>query len=179
MNARVTLAFLAALTAGSPASIGLAHEEAVLKSSRSSVSAATSLDLTGTDFGESEAYKLRLLGALSEYDLREVETDSAGTFSIELAIPADVRPGSYQLVAVASDGDVVARLDLTVLEAASPPPTAGGGPEDAGHETQGARADDLPIERSRSGIEWGVIGLVVGLAGGLGIGVLWRTTTRA
>ncbi len=179
MNARATLALFAALTAGSPASIGLAHEDAVLKSSRSSVSAAATLDLTGADFNESAAYKLRLLGALSEYDLREVETDSAGTFSIELAIPADVRPGSYQVVAVASDGDVVARLDLTVLEAASPATTRDGSPEDAGEEAQGARADELRIERPRGSMEWGVIGLVVGLAGGLGIGVLWRTTTQA
>ena len=35
-----------------------------------------------------------------------------------------------------------------------------------------ARADELPIERSRAGFEWGVIGLIIGLAAGLGIAMV-------
>ena len=39
---------------------------------------------------------------------------------------------------------------------------------------QMARAADLPIQRSRSGAEWGVIGLVIGLMGDLGVSMIRR-----
>ncbi len=182
----IRFALLAALlpaTAGMtfPATAGAAlpssaHEKAVLESSRSSVSAGAVLPLDGRDFGADESYVLRLVGALREYGLGEVEADAEGLFSIELAIPGSVTPGAYQVVAVAPDGDVAARLDLTVLEAeAAAPEGAEERPAgEAAHEAapRVARADAMPIERSRSGIEWGVIGLLIGLAGGLGLGLM-------
>ncbi len=157
----------------------VAHEKAVLESSRSSVPAGAVLPLAGRDFGAGESYVLRLMGALREYDLGEVEADAEGLFSIELAIPGSVTPGTYQVVAVAPDGDVAARLDLTVLEAEAAEPE---GAEErpagrAAHEAapRVARADEMPIERSRSGLEWGVIGLLIGGAGGLGLGLIKKS----
>jgi hypothetical protein len=157
---------------------GAAHEEAVLRSSQSSASAGASLELSGSDFAGSETYTLRLLGVLNEYDAGEVAADSAGTFTHRLAVPADVAPGAYQVVAIASDGDVVARLDITILErnaggaASAPGEGAAGGQES--DPSSAARHDDIRIERDRSGIEWGVIGLVIGLAGGVGLGMVRR-----
>lgn len=160
------------------------HEEAVLESPASAVPAGTSLTLDGRDFTAGEAYTLRLQGALREYDLREVEPAEDGTFSLELEIPSEVRPGSYQVVALAPDGDVVARLDLAVLRGASgaaAPSGAEGAGDDASSGGGGAagpsgadaaRSDERPIERRRTGLEWGIIGLLVGLAGGVGIGLL-------
>jgi hypothetical protein len=157
----------------------VAHEKAVLESSRSSVPAGAVLPLDGRDFGAGESYVLRLMGALREYDLGEVEADAEGLFSIELAIPGSVTPGTYQVVAVAPDGDVAARLDLTVLEAeAAEPEGAEARPAgEAAHEVapRVARADEMPIERSRSGLEWGVIGLLIGGAGGLGLGLIKKS----
>lgn len=154
-----------------------AHEEAVLESAASSAPAGGSLPLNGKDFTAEERYELRLLGALREYDLREVEAGADGTFALELMLPADVRPGAYQVVAIAPDGDVVARLDLTVLEAvpaSDPAEAAAGGGDGATHRAGGATDEEIRIERSRSGVEWGLIGLIVGGAGGLGIGLLRR-----
>ncbi len=182
----IRFALLAAIlpaTAGatSPAPAGatlpsVAHEKAVLESSRSSVPAGAVLPLDGRDFGEGESYVLRLVGALREYGLGEVEADAEGLFSIELAIPGSVTPGVYQVVAVAPDGDVTARLDLTVLEAeAARPEGAEERPaSEAAHEAapRVARADEMPIERSRSGLEWGINGLLIGGAGGLGLGLM-------
>ena len=37
-----------------------------------------------------------------------------------------------------------------------------------------ARADDIPISRSQTGAAWAVIGGLIGLAAGLGIGLLSR-----
>lgn len=168
----VLLALLALPAAGAPA----LHEEAVLESPSSAVPAGSPLALDGRDFTAGEAYTLRLEGTLREYDLRKVEPGEDGTFSLEVEIPAEVRPGSYQLVAVAPDGDVVARLDLAVLRGASGDPAAGDG--DGGSEAgdrsgaDAARSDEMELERDRGALEWGVIGLLVGLAGGFGVGLL-------
>jgi hypothetical protein len=186
LNRFALLAAILPATAGAtfPATAGAtlpsgAHEKAVLESSRSSVPAGAVLPLDGRDFGAGESYVLRLVGALREYGLGEVEADADGLFSIELAIPGSVRPGAYQVVAVAPDGDVAARLDLTVLEAeAAEPEGAEERPAgEAAHEAMPrvARADEMPIERSRSGLEWGVIGLLIGGAGGLGLGLIKKS----
>lgn len=152
------------------------HEEAVLESSATSVPAGGALELQGRDFTGGESYVLRLLGALREYELGEVKPADDGTFSLRLRIPADVVPGSYQLVAVAPDGDVSARLDLVILDAA-----AAGDAHDAhgAPARPAARDDHIRIERSRNGAEWGLIGLLIGLASGLGIGLLRRPGARA
>lgn len=167
----------AALAVPRPAA---AHEEAVLEASASAVAAGSSLELTGSEFTADEEFRLRLLGALEEHDLGTVTADSAGTFRLELELPAEARQGRYQLVALAPDGDEVARLDLNVTPAAS----AGGeeaGPaaEEAGGAGEAstggrdeARADEMEIERSRSGVEWAALLLVVGLSGGLGARLL-------
>jgi hypothetical protein len=42
------------------------------------------------------------------------------------------------------------------------------------HSGTEARADEMPIQRSRSGAEWGLIGLLVGFAGGAGLSLLRR-----
>ena len=179
-------AILPATAAGAtlPATAGatlpsVGHEKAVLESSRSSVPAGAVLPLDGREFGAGESYVLRLVGALREYELGEVEADADGLFSIELTIPGSVTPGTYQVVAVAPDGDVAARLDLTVLEAEAAEPEgaeerpAGRAANEAAPRV--ARADEMPIERSRSGLEWGVIGLLIGGAGGLGLGLIKKS----
>lgn len=173
----VVLLVGAALVVPRPAA---AHEEAVLEASAAAVAAGSSLELTGSDFTADEEFRLRLLGALEEHDLGTVTADSAGQFRLDLELPADVRQGRYQLVALAPDGDEVARLDLNVTAATS----AGG--EDARPAAEGAgtagegspggrdeaRADEMEIERSRSGVEWAALLLVVGLSGGLGARLL-------
>lgn len=148
----------------------LAHEEAVLEASASAVAAGGTLELTGSEFVADEEVRLRLLGALEEHELGTVTPDSAGRFRLELELPADVRQGRYQVVALASDGDEVARLDLSVTPAAS------GDGEDAAEGAPAgedeARADEMEIERSRSGVEWAALLAIVGLSGGLGARLL-------
>lgn len=151
-----------------------AHPEAVLESDRASVEAGGSIALRGAEFGPDETYALRLLGALAEYDLGEAKSDGEGVFHLDLTVPGDVRPGAYQIVAIAPDGDVSARLDLNV--SAALPMNAGDlmDMDDAGMEARQATADEISIERDRSGIEWAAIGLIIGAAGGLGIGLRRR-----
>ncbi len=162
------------------ASAVVVHEEAVLTAAAASVAASGTLELTGAEFGADETYRLVLRGVLDEHALGEVKVDSTGTFTLQVTVPRSARPGGYQVVAIAPDGDVVARVDLTVTAApaAGTESAAGPGPamDHAGMPgmDQGARADEIEIARDRSGIEWLVIGLAVGLAGGLGIGLTSR-----
>jgi hypothetical protein len=179
---RVSRIIAAALTVAilSPPAAGYAHEDAVLRSPQSSVAAGDVLPLQGAEFEAGGRYTLRLVGPLREYSLGTIEADSAGGFTIDITIALDVVPGAYQVEAVASDGDVAARLDLTVLPAAQATQGedghAGAMEEDMRPGSSGmapmARSDDIRIERNRSGIEWGLIGLLIGAAAGLGSGLL-------
>jgi len=179
---RIPTILAAALTFAilSPPASGYAHEDAVLRSPRSSVAAGDVVPVQGTEFEAGGSYTLRLVGPLREYALGTIEADSAGGFTIDITIAPEVVPGTYQVEAVASDGDVAARLDLTVVSAAraAAGEAAHGGEmgEDMGSGSGSmapmARSDDIRIERDRSGIEWGLIGLLIGTAAGLGAGLL-------
>ncbi len=139
---------------------------AVLKSSLSSVEAGRVLPLQGEGFHEA-TFKLVLVGVFDEHTLGHVEVGESGTFSIELEIAADVRAGRYQVVAFNDEGERQAGLDVSVWEAVRMDHEVGGQEETMAMEA-GASAEEMVIERSRTSAGWGVIGLLVGLAGGLG-----------
>ena len=149
--------------------------QAVLEGDRTSVEAGGAIGLRGKEFGKEETYTLHLLGALNEYDLGEAKSDGEGQFELDINIPDGVRPGAYQVVAVASDGDVVARLDVMISAAthvaASDNADQHTEMADSEMDEHQATADEIRIERDRNGIEWAAIGLIVGVAGGLGIGL--------
>lgn len=180
MTMRPKTAWLMALLAllAVSASEAVAHGTATLKSSSSSVEAGGTLTLGGAGFEPGESYRLLFRGALDEREIRTVTARVDSTFTVELQVSADTRPGQYRLVAVAPDGDEVASLDLAVIAASETHDVAPGHAEDMGtavsHGAAGARTDEIVIERRRAGVEWGVIGLLIGLAGGLGIGLLRR-----
>ncbi|NIW36056.1 MAG: hypothetical protein GWN32_05850 [Gemmatimonadetes bacterium] len=176
MTKRILLASLVTLALGI-AGMAAAHEDAVLESPQSAVAAGAVLAVTGKDFTEGQSYALRLVGALNEYDLGNVSGGEGGRFSIDLQIPPAVKPGVYTLRAVAADGDEVASLDLTVTQAGRSSRDSVAQVPDEGLSRSGgmARSDEIVVERSRSGLEWGVIGLIIGLAGGLGIGLVRRS----
>lgn len=165
------------LLGGTATLAGATHPEATLKSETTRVAAGASWSVTGEEFLAGQKVQLMLQGALAEYPLREVQATDAGTLSLSLEIPATVRPGAYSLVAIADDGETVARLDVTI-DAASPVAMAEheiADERDAGHGGMTeARADEMPIERSRASLEWGVIGLLIGLAGGFGLSLVRR-----
>ena len=150
------------------------HPEATLKSPVSSVAAGSELALSGEEFLAGDPVKLVLRGVFNEYPLRDITPEDGGVFSIKLPIPIEVGDGEYRLVAIASDGDVVASLDLTILPAA---PATEQEHEIAGDDGDAglmARADERPIERTRAGMEWGLIGLLIGIAGGAGVSLIRR-----
>lgn len=167
------LVLLALLTVG--VSDAMAHGEATLKSSSDAVAAGGTITVDGADFEPGEEHRLILRGPLDDHELTTVTARADSTFHLEVTIPAGTRSGQYRLVALAPDGDAVASLDLAVTSPETPA-EAMAPAEDAVPETHGTEAspDEIRIERSRSGVEWGIIGLLIGLAGGLGLGLLRR-----
>ena len=150
---------------------------AALKSSQTGVEAGQALPLEGTGFHAGQTVTLVLLGTLTEYTLRDVTVDGEGAFAFDIAVPADVRPGQYQLLALSS-GDVrEAVMDLSVMAVAqvAAVPSRDEAPEHTESMDAGARADEMAIARATTGAGWGVIGLLIGLAGGAGAMLLRGT----
>lgn len=148
----------------------LTHEEGVLTLSADAATVGSSLRVTGTDFTASTSYRLALQGALDRYELEAVEADAEGSFELRLSIPDHVRPGTYRLIAVAPDGDESGEAELLIEAPTTNEADADGGEDDGTSEAPApvARADERTFERSWSGIEWFVIGAIMGgaLVGG-------------
>lgn len=158
-------------TAG--ATPALAHEDAVLEVDRSAVASGDSVVLNGTEFTAGVEYQLRLVGTLDDHDLGKVRTDSTGRFRLAVSVPTDAGTGRYQLVAVAGDGDEVARVEMRVTRKEGQP-SQGGDEEGAAGDTREPRTDDMDLSRERSGAEWALVLLLIGGSGGLGLFVLQR-----
>ena len=149
---------------------------AVLKSTMESVEAGQVLPLVGEDFHAGMTVTLALVGVFDEHSVGEATASDEGGFTKDLMIPVTARPGDYQVVAYEPSGDRAAALDMRVLTASAVAEAADESPKDAaGHdaaEMTAATAEEMVIARSMTGAGWGVIGLVVGLAGGLGLVLL-------
>ena len=149
---------------------------AALTSTEKAVEAGKVLPLEGTGFHAGQTVRLVLLGTLTEYTLREVTVDDAGVFAFDVEVPVDVRPGQYQLLALSGVDTREAQMDLSVM-AVSQVAVAADSHDDATMATMdaGARAEEMTIARATTGAGWGVIGLLIGLAGGAGVMLLRGT----
>lgn len=153
-----------------------AHGEGVLRADRSSMEPGGSLKLEGTQMEKGETYRLKLVGALQEFELGSATADAKGAFTQSVQIPAGAREGSYRLQAIAPDGDVGASLEVTVLAAAPVPSEASTEPaarmgDMAAHGPM-TMAAETPIVRQQGSVASLVIGLLIGLAAGFGAGLL-------
>ncbi len=150
--------------------VARAHEEGVLTLASPKATVGSTLAVTGADFSRGTAYQLVLRGALRSFELGRVTSDTAGSFEIQLELPAAAGPGSYRLVAVAPDGDEAAVVELE-LEAAPIRPSDEPAGSGAAQTHTGPSAEPLNIERDWSGAEWFVLGALFGgaLAGGLAL----------
>lgn len=154
---------LAGAIAARPASGAPVHEKGVLKLANRTVAAGDSVALAGEKFTRNAALKLVLVGVAGRFELGDARTDSAGRFERALLVPADLKAGPYRLVAVATDGDEVASLDVTIVEVVE-------AAEHAGHDmTAEPSHEPLALERARS--PWVTGGAWVGIALALVAGV--------
>jgi hypothetical protein len=179
-SAFLTIGLVAALAI--PA---LAHEKGTIRILSKQVGVGGELIVQGEKLPKSAVLKMELRGTLETFPLAQVRTDSAGRFQARLALPLEVRAGTYTVVVVASDGDVTARADIVV----SPAPLAGEGamagmeahagmPGTPGAPGPHATAEMMKVPVSTSGVEWAVIGGIIVLST-LGGAALLATSRRS
>lgn len=159
----------------------LAHENGAIHLASKQVSVGAELSLRGEKLSKNATLRLELRGTLETFPLAEVRTDSAGRFQARFALPAAAKAGTYVVAVLASDGDVVARAELGVVEA-SPAGDQMTAEEHArmgqpGAATEGphptAEPMDLPVTTTLAG--WlAIIGLIAASAG-LGLALLLRS----
>jgi len=100
--------------------------------------------------------RLLLVGVAGRFQLGEVTADGVGGFAESLEVPANLALGAYRLVAIATDDDEVASLNVELLAAA---PDADEEHEhageanhpDDGEHTDAAEPTDEPLSLDRAG----------------------------
>ena len=164
LTASTVAALVAAVPAAAIASDAIAHPEGTLKlASRQLVSGSTVL-IRGEMFAERGKLQLLLVSVAGRFQLGDVTADSVGGFAESLEIPANLALGTYRLVAIATDEDEVASLNVELLAAAPEADEenehagagAGGGAGAANHSEDGEHAEaaeptDKPLSLDRAG----------------------------
>lgn len=148
----------------------------VISLASSQVAVGGTLGLSGEKLEKNSNIRLELRGILDNYPVGEVKTDTAGKFQMSIVLPPHVPAGAYTLVAVAADGDVAARADLTVgtlTGGAGSGPVTGMQGMSGMNGTQGmpgmhATDEMMALKRTTSGGEWAFIVafIIVMFAGG-------------
>lgn len=154
-----------------------AHGGGVIRLASNQVAVGGTLALRGEKLEKNSHIRLELRGTLDNYPVGEVKTDTAGKFQMSIVLPPHVPAGAYTLVAIAADGDVTARADLTVGmptggAGSGPVPTAMPGmPGMSGtQEMPGEHATEemMALKRTTSNGEWAFIAafILLTFAGG-------------
>lgn len=156
MRATIGRVALIALASLGPRTL-FAHEEGVIRLGAPTAAPGDTLEILGEKLPRSATVRLELRGALETYLLGRVTTAASGAFEIHVPIPAEAQPGLYRVVAVAPDGDEVARAELVIAEVAATPPAE----MPLGHAMATAEEMELPLDLTP--VEWAVIGVFVAL----------------
>lgn len=153
------------IASATSATSAMAHEDGVLKLATRELVAGDTIRVVGEKFSRDAEFTLVLVGTRGRVALGEVVTDATGAFLADLAVPGDLLPGGYRLVALAADGDESATLEVAVVPRAvsRAPPRS--------HDEDSARptAEPLRLERARS--LWVTVGALLGIAGAVLLGV--------
>ena len=170
MTMRTALLSLGLLLAASAPALG--HETGTIRLAKT-LPAGGELVIRGEKLPKQATLRLQLRGALENFPLGEIRTDSLGGFNARLALPTEARPGSYTVVVLAPDNDIAARAALTITEAApgemSPAEHAmmdsTGGEAAMPHAT----ADMMDVKTATTRGEWvGIVAIIAAsLVGGL------------
>ncbi|MGH7518654.1 MAG: hypothetical protein ACREOC_14505 [Gemmatimonadales bacterium] len=182
------LGYLVLALTVAPGVPALAHEEGVLRLGANEIATGGELALRGEKLPKDATIRLELRGTLETFPLAKVRTNATGTFDARLALPLEARAGGYTVVALAPDGDVVARAELTVAAVAPP---AASSEEMGEHDAHGAMntapgttdaphptAEMMKVPISASVGEWAAIIGFVALSLGAGV-VLLRGPAHA
>jgi hypothetical protein len=124
------------------------------------VTAGGTVVLAGTGLEPNSDRQINLVGPDVTVPYPNVTTDAAGMFNVTLTIPAHLPAGSYTFQAI---GDETLTTPLGVMAA---PGVTNAEPV--------SEAAAMVVPRTRSGLELGAIGVLLLIAIGLGIVLVWR-----
>jgi hypothetical protein len=158
-----TVLLTVAVSAAGTPDVAVAHEKGVLKPATRQLVPGSFVRVDGEKFSRGSRLTLVLIGVDGDHRLREIQVDTAGGFVESLEVPDDLAQGAYRLVALASDGDEAATVDVEVLAAVDPR-----GTEPASGSEHVPSAIPLTLDRSESPLVTG--GAVVGILLAFAIG---------
>ncbi|GEM_PF-2366165 len=150
ITALLTVAVGIGLAVGLP---GRAHEGAEVSAYPTTVAPGETLFVEGADINPNGPIALFLEGVKGKFRLGQVRGDEDGGFKTSVALPPDLPPGTYLLVAVGANGEK-ATFSVTVAAAVSSLTQEPREPTDALME----------LDRSRSSEEWAFLAVVIGLS---------------
>jgi hypothetical protein len=171
-----------------PTTHALGHETGAIHLASNHVPVGGEIDLRGEKLPKTQTLKLELRGILDTYPVGEVKTDTGGAFHSTFTLPSAAHAASYTLVAIASDGDVTARADLTITAATSASTTAStaasstmpgmaGMPGMEAANGEHANAAPMTIPSTTTSAQWVVIYALIGLSLLSGAFLLRRAAT--
>ena len=157
-----------------------AHGGGVLRVVSKQIPSGGSIQMSGEKLGKNASLRLELRGVLDNYPIGSVRTGPDEKLSASVAIPASVPPGTYTLAAIAADGDVAGRTEVSVDSAAAVEAAKSGMPHMAGGDMAGmeemkATADMMKLDIKTTAFEWTVIGLLILLSFAAGAALLARS----
>lgn len=144
-----------------PAIPALAHGEAVMTVSPAVVAPGATINVEGEGVEAGEEFTISLQGVGFETTLGMVTVGDDEDFHQEFTIPADAPPGTYQVVAVSGEGETIT-AELTVEAGENAAVSVPAEPS----------AALMNLERSKSPLEWGVIGAGLLISAGLGLALV-------
>ena len=150
------------------------HEKGAIRLATKEVPAGGELVIRGEKLPKSNSVILTLVGALATHSLGEVPTTATGTFDTRITLPAAAKPGAYVVIAEAGDGDELARADVVIAPAAAHDMSLHTSDSSAAQPVHPSAAM-MELEAARSGVEWAVILIIVGLSAGGGLALLLST----
>lgn len=160
-----------------------AHGGGVIRLANARVPVGGTIGLSGEKLEKNTTFKLELRGTLDNYPIGDAKTDTAGKFRLSVALPAHVPAGVYSLVAIGPDGDVDARVDLTIAGATtqggSTATAAMSGMGQGTQEMSGMHATDemMTLHRTTTIGEWVIIAVLI-VAAFAGGAILLRRAAR-
>ncbi len=149
------------------------HPEGTLRLADRQLIAGSTVPIRGEMFAEHGKLELLLVGVAGRFRLGDVTADSVGDFAKSFDIPADLDVGTYRLIAIATDDDEVASLNVELLAAPVDADMGTGHMEDDRSHDAEATEDaptDEPLILERAGSPWvrggTVVGIIIALVGG-------------
>lgn len=144
-----------------------------LKVDKKTAAPGETVTVKGEGIGSNAAITIILQGVAQDYSLGEAQGNEHGVFEKQVALPGDVRPGNYTVIAAAGGSKAAAKLAVTTGHDSESMP----GMEKSGHGEAGmdeADAGPMEIERSATTAEKVVAWAMVLASAMLGVGLLFR-----